>query len=238
MGINSTEVSYGFGQMGSAFSNLAAPIYPPKDHVIIAIQFLDACTPTVMETETLDTYGPQFPTHQDDVLKGAGGPDANFTGTTWAAVTGAGTVATGVIPIADVVANNEIKPGQVVLITTGSDEDGNDVDDGLEPDTNAGHITPIYNGPNKHWMEVVSLSGGTYGTSLVVKEIGTPVSGAGIAEIDHLDTDNTLYFLDSYHAAGGTTIEGHEFPKGVTIYGRWTEFKGEAAKGVICYFGK
>ena len=31
MGINSTEVSYGFGQMGSAFTNLAKPIYPPKD---------------------------------------------------------------------------------------------------------------------------------------------------------------------------------------------------------------
>ena len=54
MGINSTEVSYGFGQMGSAFSNLAAPIYPPKDHVIVAIQFLADNTPTVLETETLD----------------------------------------------------------------------------------------------------------------------------------------------------------------------------------------
>ena len=26
-------------------------------------------------------------------------------------------------------------------------------------------------------------------------------------------------------------------PKGLTIYGRWTEFIGEDAKGVICYFG-
>ena len=58
MGINSTEVSYGFGQMGSAFTNLAKPVYPPKDHVIVAIQFLDNNTPTVMKTETLDTQGP------------------------------------------------------------------------------------------------------------------------------------------------------------------------------------
>jgi len=237
MGQNSTEVAYGFGQLGSAFTNLAKPIYPPKDHVIVAIQCLADTTFSELETETLDTIGPQFPTHQDDVLKGAGGPDANFTGTTWAAVTGAGTVATGVIPIADVVANNEIKPGQIVLITTGSDEDGNDIDDGLTEDTAAGHITPIYQGPNMHYMEVVSLSGGTYGTSLVVKEVGAPISGAGIAEIDHLDANNTLYFLDSYHAAGGTTVEGFTFPKGITIYGRWSKVK-PSATGVICYFGK
>ena len=237
MGINSTEVAYGFGQLGSAFQNLAKPIYPPKDHVIVAIQFLADNIPTVMETETLDTQGPQFPTHQDDVLKADGGPDANFTGTTWAAVTGAGTVATGVIPIADVVANNEIKPGQIVLITTGSDEDGNDIDDGLVEDTAAGHITPVYNGPNKRYLEVVSLSGGTYGNSLVVKEVGASATGVGVAELDHLDTANTLYFLDEQHAAGGTTTESVVFPKGVTIYGRWVKFQGSAAP-VICYFGK
>ena len=237
MGQNSTEIAYSFGQLGSVFTNLAKPVYPPKDHVIIAIQFLADNIPTVLETETLDTMGPQFPTHQDDELKADGGPDANFTGTTWAAVTNVGVPSTGVIPIADVVANNQIKPGQIVLITTGSSEDGADIDDGLTEDAAAGHITPVYQGPNKHYMEVVSLSGGTYGTSLVVKEVGTPVSGAGIAEIDHLDTANTLYFLDSYHGAGGTTVEGVTFPKGVTIYGRWTAFKPAAAP-VICYFGK
>ena len=41
MGINSTEVTYSFGQMGSIFTNLAKPVYPPKDHVIVAIQCLD-----------------------------------------------------------------------------------------------------------------------------------------------------------------------------------------------------
>ncbi len=61
MGINSTEVSYGFGQMGSVFTNLAKPVFPPKEHVIVAIQFLADNTPTSMVTETLDTMGPQFP---------------------------------------------------------------------------------------------------------------------------------------------------------------------------------
>jgi|TARA_Y100000296_G_C5020354_1_gene179541 hypothetical protein len=41
MGINSTEVSYGFGQFGSAFTDTAAnTIRPPEELVIVAIQFL------------------------------------------------------------------------------------------------------------------------------------------------------------------------------------------------------
>ena len=42
MGQNSTEVSYGFGQMGSAHTDLAAQVRPPKGMVIVAIQFLAA----------------------------------------------------------------------------------------------------------------------------------------------------------------------------------------------------
>ena len=234
MGINSTEVSYGFGQLGSVFTNLAYPVYPPKGHVIVAIQFLADNIPTALETETLDTGGPQFPTHQDDQLAADGGPDANFAGVTWAAATGAGTVATGVIPIADVIANNRIKPGQIVII---GDDAAEDIDTGIAVDTAAGNIKPVYNGPNQHWMEGVSHSGGTYGTSLVVKQVGKVVSGVGIAEIDHIDSANQLYFLDEYHAAGGTTTESVVFPKGVTIYGRWVEVTPSAAP-VICYFGK
>ena len=234
MGQNSTEVAYGFGQLGSVFTNLAYPVYPPKGHVIVAIQFLADNTPTILETETLDNMGPQFPTHQDDQLGADGGPDANFAGVTWAAASGAGTVATGTIPLTDAAQNALIKAGQIVLI---GDDAAEDIDTGIAVDTAAGHITPIYNGPNRNWMEVVSISGGTYGTSLIVKEVGKPVSGAGIAEIDHIDSANQLYFLDEQHGAGGTTIEGVTFPKGVTIYGRWTEFK-PSANPVICYFGK
>ena len=235
MGQNSTDVAYGFGQLGSVFTNLAYPVYPPKDHVIVAIQFLADNTPTILETETLDTKGPQFPTHQDDQLRADGGPDASFAGVTWAAVSGAGTVATGTIPLTDAAQNALIKPGQIVII---GDDAAEDIDTGIAVDTAAGNITPVYNGPNTHYMEVVSISGGTYGTSLIVKEVGRAAgTGVGIAEIDHLDTANQLYFLDEYHGAGGTTTEGVVFPKGVTIYGRWTEFKPSAAP-VICYFGK
>ena len=40
MGINSTEVSYGFGQMGSIFTNTNTQVVAPTDRVIVAIQFL------------------------------------------------------------------------------------------------------------------------------------------------------------------------------------------------------
>ena len=41
MGQNSTEVTYGFGQFGSAFTDTAAnTITAPDSMVIIAIQFL------------------------------------------------------------------------------------------------------------------------------------------------------------------------------------------------------
>tara|TARA_Y100001963_G_scaffold149585_1_gene229312 strand:- start:520 stop:1233 length:714 start_codon:yes stop_codon:yes gene_type:complete len=237
MPINSTEVSYGFGQMGSAFSNLAFPIYPPKDHVIVAIQFLADNAPTVLETETLHGSGPQFITHQDDEIATYGGPDANFVGVTFAEASGAGTVATGVIPLTDHARNLEIKPGQIVLI---GDDATEGIDNGITVDAAAGHIDPIYRGPNKNYMEVVSISGGTNGTSLVVKEVGERTTGAGIAEIDHIDGDNRLYFLDPFHGGGGTTTEGVKFPKGLTIYGRWTKVTPEADAdgGVICYFGK
>ena len=48
MGINSTEVAYNFGQLGSAYTDIAQTIVPPKNHVIVAIQFLADNTPTVL----------------------------------------------------------------------------------------------------------------------------------------------------------------------------------------------
>ena len=40
MGINSTEVAYGFGQLGSGFVNTIGAFTPPTGKVIVAIQFL------------------------------------------------------------------------------------------------------------------------------------------------------------------------------------------------------
>jgi hypothetical protein len=40
MGMNSTEVAYGFGQLGSGFVNTIGAFTPPTGKVIVAIQFL------------------------------------------------------------------------------------------------------------------------------------------------------------------------------------------------------
>ena len=60
MGQNSQEVAYGFGQLGSAYTDLAKPIIPPQGMVIVAIQFLAENTPTVLTPEKLDDRGPGY----------------------------------------------------------------------------------------------------------------------------------------------------------------------------------
>ena len=52
-------------------------------------------------------------------------------------------------------------------------------------------------------------------------------------EQDHADTNATD------HGDGGLTLSGCKFPKGSTIYGRWTSVTPEADGdgGIICYFG-
>ena len=216
MGQNSTEVSYGFGRMGSVFTNLAKPVFPPKDHVIVAVQFLDDNTPTSMITETLDTFGPQFPS-TDDTEASAN----NYLGVTEAAANGAGTTA-GVVTLTS--SNSLIKPGQFIVIGA----DGDEIDAGIDLDTSAGHITPIYRGPNQQGLVVKTIDG----TSLTIMN-----KNGGVFDASNLDASNTLYFLDEHHGVGGTTTEGVTFPKGITIYGRWTTITPSAAP-IICYFGK
>ena len=52
MGQNSTEVAYGFGQIGSGFSDEAVAVTPPTGKVIVAITFLED---TVLSTLVADT---------------------------------------------------------------------------------------------------------------------------------------------------------------------------------------
>ena len=46
------------GQYGSAYTDIAQVIVPPKDMVIVAIHFLAANTPTILTPEILDRNGP------------------------------------------------------------------------------------------------------------------------------------------------------------------------------------
>ena len=51
MGINSTEVSYGFGQFGSAYCDTNTAVTPPANKVIIAIYFIQDNIPTALVAE-------------------------------------------------------------------------------------------------------------------------------------------------------------------------------------------
>jgi hypothetical protein len=214
MGQNSTEVAYGFGQLGSVFTNLAMPVYPPKDHVIVAIQCVADAVLTELHTETLDSGGPQFIT-----TEGTEATDCNYLGVTEQACTGARTT---VYVTNDTVTldstNAKIKVGQYVLLVN----DGDTIDAGLTVDSET--PTPIYNGPNKAGVKVLKVNG----VNITLDAVLTPTSS------------QTLVFLDEFHGAGGTTTDGVTYPKGLTIYGRWTMVTptADADGGIICYFGK
>ena len=215
MGQNSTEVAYGFGQFGSAYSDLAKPIVPPTGLVITAITFLADNTPTVLTPEKLDTEGPSYIN-----IQGTSGDiqvadnHANFNGVVARDVTD-GTIAAGSnVTIAS--ASNKIKTGQYVLLVAAGDTDTA----GITIDSET--PIPITRGPNKQGVKVTSYTAGA--TTLTLDTQITP-------------STQGLIFLDDFHGAGGLTAASQVFPAGVTIYGRWTTVTPSAA-GVICYFGK
>jgi hypothetical protein len=56
MGINSTEVSYAFGQMGSVFNDTVSAITPPTNKVFVAITFLTDTTLNTTAGLVADNY--------------------------------------------------------------------------------------------------------------------------------------------------------------------------------------
>ena len=216
MGINSTEVAYGFGQLGSAYSDIAQVIVPPKDHVIVAIHFLADNVPTVLTPEKLDGSGPGYiqvgSTASDEHT--AADNYFNFNGVFSSDVTNSGSQNTATLSTSGV---GKVQVGQyVLLVNNDAQADGNPamVIDSETP-------TPIYTGPSARGVKVIAFDGTT----------GVTLSG------NISPSNQTLVFLDEFHGAGGITAASQTFPIGTTIYGRWTEFKPSAA-GVICYFGK
>ena len=101
MGINSTATAWNFGQLGSVFCDVDNVIIPPKDHVIVAIQFItDSHTPTVLTPEKLDEGGPNFfaiSGSTDEHVDSSGNNYFNFNGV-WSSE----------IPNADVTAGTDI----------------------------------------------------------------------------------------------------------------------------------
>tara|TARA_R110002051_G_C8499661_1_gene464521 strand:+ start:16 stop:669 length:654 start_codon:yes stop_codon:yes gene_type:complete len=217
MGQNSTEVAYSFGQMGSAYTNLAKPIVPPQGMVIVAIQFLAAGTPTVLTPEKLDDRGPGFVSISQTTTDVVGTADdyMNFHGSAQANCDAAVSYAAG----ADVsvsVTTGTIKVGQAVLLVLDADHEGS----GLTIDNET--PVPIYSGPNQQGVFVTGVAAN-----------GDPQLSAAISPA----VNQHLIFLGPEQGAGGITAASQVYPINTTIYGRWTHFQNDAA-AVICYFGK
>ena len=226
MGQNSTEVAYNFGQLGSAYTDKAVAVLPPKDHVIVAIQFLDDNTPTAMTPERLDEGGPGFAGTTGSTTNDVEDHEAtitsniNFAGACGSAVANATHAVRTDITLTNPPSDTSlIRKGQYVMVVAADATENGSTP--LAYDT-AQTPYPVYNGPHRAGIKVVEWD--------------------GVSKVK-LDTEITtnneaLIFIDETHGAGGLTVESQSFPKGLTIYGRWTNFIGQADKGVICYFGK
>ena len=103
----------------------------------------------------------------------------------------------------------------VLLVNNDADESGATVMT-IDSDT----PIPIVKGPNKQGVKVATFNG----TNGVILDTAMAA------------TNQSLVFLDDLHGAGGLTAANQVFPKGLTIYGRWTTFTPSAG-GVIAYFG-
>ena len=79
MGQNSTEVAYGFGQLGSGFSDEAVEVTPPSGYVIIAIQFLADTVLSTLVAETQDNSA--YFSHTTAVANNGGGAAETDTAT-------------------------------------------------------------------------------------------------------------------------------------------------------------
>ena len=105
------------GALGSAYMDVAKPIYPPKGMVIRAITFLGDNVPTVMDTEILDGFGAGFFGINSDEPTAA-----NYFGATEQACTGARTTVNVTNDTVTIdAANSKIKVGQYVLLVNDSD---------------------------------------------------------------------------------------------------------------------
>ena len=225
MGINSTEVAYDFGQLGSAFSDKAETILPPVGHVIVAVHMLAFNTPTIWTPARLDGGGPGYfgitGTTDKDVedFEETISQKVNFAGICGSAVGDATHAAGAEITLTNPPSDlNLIRVGQYVMVVApNADEDGSTAL--LQYDT-AQTPYPVYNGPHKAGVKVTSWDG------VNKVKLDTAITTSGEA----------LIFLDEQHGAGGMTADLNSFPEGM-YYGRWTAFKGDGA-AVICYFGK
>ena len=209
------------GQYGSAYTDIAQVIVPPKDMVIVAIHFLAANTPTVLTPEILDRTGPGYISISGstaDHVDATGNNYFNFNGV-WSSEVADTDISAGSDVTLETPADpvGRIQVGQYVLLVNGDADESGATAMTIDSET----PTPIYNGPNMRGVKVTAYDNVS---KVQLNADITPTS------------DQALIFLDEQHGAGGITAAGQAYPANSTIYGRWTAFQGTAA-GAICYFG-
>jgi len=79
MGINSTEVAYAFGQMGSGFTDQTEEVTAPAGKVIVAITFLADTTFTSMTADTKNAEIAYFSNASAGAGNGAGASEIDNT---------------------------------------------------------------------------------------------------------------------------------------------------------------
>ena len=193
MGQNSTEVAYGFGQMGSAHCQTANSVYPPNGMVIVAVQFLSDTIPTILRPEA----------------QGAAAVDGFQCINTEAAGHNNGDAQQALVNAASRL--NHTLTGANAAIKVGMQAYSNTEDLCVNKSTNLGPC------------------------------LVTSVSGTAITFSRPVVAATTAITFSNQTGDGGEDATGVKYPKGITIYGRWTEVKpvtdADGSGGIICYFG-
>tara|TARA_R100001015_G_C4614124_1_gene169916 strand:- start:1030 stop:1620 length:591 start_codon:yes stop_codon:yes gene_type:complete len=196
MGINSTEVAYGFGQLGSTITQLAAQtVTAPENHVIVAIQFLaDTKLSALVAEDSQKYFNSIAASHTGEFTR-----IVNQTGST----------------------TNIIK-----------------FDDGAgNPISNATAGCQVGD-------HVYDSTGVLHGKVIALDPNGDDTSEIMISNSVAITDNEVLHFSSKALPVGGGGQQlgtGDIFPKGLTIYGRWTSMSlndDDTDGGAICYFGK
>ena len=198
MGQNSTEVAYGFGQFGSAISQLAAQtITAPENHVIVAITFLANTSLSALIAEDSKLYvNTAAASHVGEPTKQRRVAQASST--------------TNIITFDD---------GSGGAVTNASV--GCAVGDHVYDQDGTFHGIVIELDPNGNDASEIMID-----------------RNAAITDNELLDFSSKALPV----GGGGQQLASADvFPKGLTIYGRWTSASlqaDDATGGMICYFGK
>ena len=225
MGQNTQNIAYNFGQMGSAYCSNANVVVPPRDMVIVAIQFLSDNVLTLLTPESLDGRGPNFPAvdvRSNNLDLDQEDNDINANGVVTLDLTDNAGSNIETVALSGG-ANDKVQAGQFVLLVNATAESDGDPATTIDAQT----PTPIYNGPNARGVKISKVDG-----------VNVTLEGHGNTAFAGLSpSSQMLICIDEYHGAGGMDATGLVIAGGSTIYGRWTSCATTTGDPAICNFG-